>query len=103
MPKRSKSSRNFMVIGARIEVLEGSIGITGSAEEACRPFAGRRWGRRIILGSLKAGGVLRWRKTRKVIDSVFRTQKDAPRFALFEVAGDSTLFVSPPADSTPIH
>ena len=38
MPKRSKSSQNFMVIGERIEVLEGSIGITGSAEEACRPL-----------------------------------------------------------------
>jgi hypothetical protein len=31
-----------------------------------------------------------------VIRSVFRTQKDAPRFALFEVGGDNTLFVSLP-------
>jgi hypothetical protein len=38
-----------------------------------------------------------------LIGGVFRTQKDALRFALFEVAGDSTCVRVVPADSTSIH
>jgi len=38
-----------------------------------------------------------------LIGGVFRTQKDALRFALFEVGGDSSCVQLIPADSTPIH
>ena len=38
-----------------------------------------------------------------LIGGVFRTQKDALRFALFEVGGDSACVQVLPADSTPIH
>jgi hypothetical protein len=38
-----------------------------------------------------------------LIGGVFRTQKDALRFALFEAAGDSACVRVFPADSTPIH
>lgn len=38
-----------------------------------------------------------------LIGGVFRTQKDALRFALFEVGGDSAYVQILPADSTPIQ
>ena len=38
-----------------------------------------------------------------MIGGVFRTQKDALRFALFEVGGDSACVHVLPAESTPIH
>jgi hypothetical protein len=38
-----------------------------------------------------------------LIGGVFRTQKDALRFALFEVAGDSACVRVSPADSTRDH
>ena len=38
-----------------------------------------------------------------LIGGVFRTQKDALRFALFEVGGDSARVQVLPADRTPIH
>ena len=38
-----------------------------------------------------------------LIGGVFRTQKDALRFALFEVGGDSACVQVLPADNTPIH
>ena len=38
-----------------------------------------------------------------LIGGVFRTQKDALRFALFEVGGDSACVQILSADSTPIH
>jgi hypothetical protein len=37
------------------------------------------------------------------IGGVFRTQKDALRFALFEAGGDSACVQVLPADSAPIH
>ena len=38
-----------------------------------------------------------------LIGGVFRTQKDALRFALFEVGGDSSCVKLIPTDSAPIH
>jgi hypothetical protein len=38
-----------------------------------------------------------------LIGGVFRTQKDALRFALFEAGGDSACVQVLPVDSTPIH
>jgi hypothetical protein len=38
-----------------------------------------------------------------LIGGVFRTQKDALRFALFEVGGDRSCVQLIPTDSTPIH
>jgi hypothetical protein len=38
-----------------------------------------------------------------LIGGVFRTQKDALRFALFEAGGDSACVQVLPADSAPIH
>ena len=38
-----------------------------------------------------------------LIGGVFRTQKDALRFALFEVGGDSSCVKLIPTDGTPIH
>ena len=38
-----------------------------------------------------------------LIGGVFRTRKDALRFALFEVGGDSSCVQLIPMDSTPIH
>jgi hypothetical protein len=38
-----------------------------------------------------------------LIGGVFRTQKDALRFALFEVGGDSACVKVLPEDSPPIH
>ena len=38
-----------------------------------------------------------------LIGGVFRTQKDALRFALFEVGGDSSCVQLIPAGSTPLH
>jgi hypothetical protein len=38
-----------------------------------------------------------------LIGGIFRTQKDALRFASFEVRGDSVYVQILPADSIPIH
>ena len=38
-----------------------------------------------------------------LIGGVFRTQKDALRFALFEVGGDSSCVQLIPTDGTPIY
>ena len=38
-----------------------------------------------------------------LIGGVFRTQRDALRFALFEVGGDSSCVQLIPTDSIPIH
>lgn len=85
-----KSSRTLMVIGRPVEGLEQSTGLTTLAERTCLAFAPLP-----ALAShhfeIVENGRSYWVAKDKegLIGGVFRTQKDAFRFALFEVARNS--------------